>query len=228
MGEAADEIDRLNGRPDSVGRCLQAVDDYLADRSEANRLLIRERYLAIPQHLRVYALGDMDRKDFPLRALISDIGAPLHGDPDGRIVKAETHAAAIEYFRERDVDIARWEAQVPADGPEGSLAAPVTIPYAVYPRGWPEERGIEVLQNNYPAPIKVRGRSYPTVTHAYWALSTGDPTWQERIVAAERAYDAMKLAEDAPRHEGGRPPGSRSWRSCSEPSTPRTGSRVTS
>jgi hypothetical protein len=38
VGEAADEIDRLNGRPDSIGRCLQAVNDYLADTSESNRL----------------------------------------------------------------------------------------------------------------------------------------------------------------------------------------------
>lgn len=202
VGEAADEIDRLNGRPDSIGRCLQAVNDYLADMSESNRLAVRERYLAIPKHLRVYALGDMDHKDGPLRALITGIGAPLHGDPNGRIVTAETHANAIEYFRERDLAVARWEAQVPADGPERSQAATVTIPQTVYPKGWPETPGIEVLQNDYPTAINVRGRSYPTVTHAYWALSSSDPESRDRIAAAERGFDAKKLAENAPRHDG--------------------------
>jgi hypothetical protein len=30
LSEVADEIDRLNDRPNSTGRCLHAVDAYLA------------------------------------------------------------------------------------------------------------------------------------------------------------------------------------------------------
>ncbi|MCP3785206.1 hypothetical protein NLX85_17720 [Micromonospora sp. A3M-1-15] len=43
LGEVADEIDRLNDRPDSTGRCLLAVQAFLADMSERNRLAVRDR-----------------------------------------------------------------------------------------------------------------------------------------------------------------------------------------
>ncbi|MGI5215410.1 DUF7639 domain-containing protein [Plantactinospora sp. CA-290183] len=35
------------------------VRTYLTDATKGNRLRVRRRYLAIPQHLRIYALGDM-------------------------------------------------------------------------------------------------------------------------------------------------------------------------
>ncbi|GID91877.1 NADAR family protein [Amorphoplanes digitatis] len=69
----------------------------------------------------------------------------------------------------------------------------------VYPAGWPEPPGIDVLQIDYPAPVVHGAREYPTVMHAYWALSTGDPAWHDRIAAAERGIDAPALAERAPR-----------------------------
>src|SRR5262249_31760113 len=34
LGEVSDEIDYLNRRPDSTNRCLQAVEEYLADATE--------------------------------------------------------------------------------------------------------------------------------------------------------------------------------------------------
>jgi hypothetical protein len=37
LGEVADEIDKLNDRPDSTGRCLLALDQYLQSRSEEDR-----------------------------------------------------------------------------------------------------------------------------------------------------------------------------------------------
>jgi hypothetical protein len=69
LGEVADAIDTLNGRPDSTGRCLLALDQYLQSRSEAARAALGAAYEAIPAHLRRYALGDMDAKDWPLRVL---------------------------------------------------------------------------------------------------------------------------------------------------------------
>jgi predicted NAD-dependent protein-ADP-ribosyltransferase YbiA (DUF1768 family) len=40
------------------------------------------------------------------------------------------------------------------------------------------------------------------VTHAYWALSTSDLDWHDRIAAEPRSIDASRLAEHAPRREG--------------------------
>lgn len=65
LGEVRDDIDQLNGVPDSTGRCLAAVDVFRDEPTEANRNAVREAYEGIPEHLRRYALGDMDRKDFP-------------------------------------------------------------------------------------------------------------------------------------------------------------------
>ncbi|MEV6630211.1 NADAR family protein [Actinoplanes sp. NPDC051470] len=183
VGEVADEIDRLNDRPDSTGRCLMAVETYLGDPTEANRLAVRDRYLAIPEHLRVYALGDMDRKDQPLKALI---------DGDER---------AVEYFRKRGRGTAEWTARVPADGPEQAERATLTLSRHYYPNGWPADPGIQVLQNDYAAVITVDGHTYPTVTHAYWALSTSDEETHNRIAVAPRVHDAAELAKEAPRRD---------------------------
>ncbi|OJF10726.1 NADAR family protein [Couchioplanes caeruleus] len=199
LGEVADEVDRLNDRPDSTGRCLQAVTTYLADPTENNRRTVRERYLAIPEHLRTYALGDMDRKDAPLRILITDLGKQLHGWPNGPVVTEQKLAEAVAYFREREIAIETRATRIPADGPEHPQQPTLTIPKTVYPRGWPDPPGVEVLQNDYPAVITIGANTYPSVTHAYWALSTPDPGWHEQITAAPRRYDAGKLAEQAPR-----------------------------
>jgi hypothetical protein len=83
LAEVTDEIDRLNDRPDSTGRCLQAVQTYLTDATEDNRLRVRQRYLAIPEHLRIYALGDMDNRDWPLKVLATAIGDTVEDHYEG-------------------------------------------------------------------------------------------------------------------------------------------------
>jgi hypothetical protein len=178
--EVADEIERLNGRPDSGERCRQAVDDYLADPTEPNRLAVRDRYLAVPPHRRDVVLGDMDRKDGPIRMLITDLGLPWGPSGDG-VATEETRAAAPAYFR-RMRRARRAAAAVPADGPEWPAALPLLVPHSVFPSGLPDPPGTEALQNDYPAPITVGGRTYPAVSHAYWrsrppipAPTTGSP-----------------------------------------------------
>ncbi|XVU29539.1 NADAR family protein [Actinoplanes sp. CA-054009] len=197
LGEVGDEIDRLNGRPDSTGRCLQAVRDYLSDATEDNRLLIRERYLAIPGHLRTYALGDMDNRDWPLRVLATAVGDTVEGDYEDRVATAALHAKAAEYFRDRELHRATASIRVPADGPDRPETATLTL----Y-QGRQDHPGNAVLQNGYPARLTIDGTTYPTVTHAYWALSTDDPGWCDRIAAAPDAYEAVELAEQAPRRPG--------------------------
>src|SRR3982074_1551293 len=53
IGEVADEIEQLNGRPTSSERCMQAVERFVADQSEENRARLAEAYAAIPAHVRM-------------------------------------------------------------------------------------------------------------------------------------------------------------------------------
>jgi predicted NAD-dependent protein-ADP-ribosyltransferase YbiA (DUF1768 family) len=188
IGEVADEIDQLAGRPDSTDRCLAAADVYRHDPTEANRAALEEAYLAIPEHLRNYALGDMDYKDGPLR--------DLFGADD------EARQRALDYFADQDQERATAEASLPADGPEGSARSTITIRGTVYPSGWPTDPGLEVLQNSYPAPITSQGGTYPSVTHAYWALSTSDELARARIAETANPFQAREIAEAAPRRDG--------------------------
>jgi hypothetical protein len=107
----------------------------------------------------------------PFRILIAEIGDDVDlEDP----VTEETRDAAFAYFIERDHDIEKWKTTVPADGPKTAVSPAVYVAGRVYPKEWPTDPGLAVLQNNYPAPISVHGHEYPTVTHAYWALSAAD------------------------------------------------------
>jgi predicted NAD-dependent protein-ADP-ribosyltransferase YbiA (DUF1768 family) len=178
---------------------MLAVQTYLAEPTEEHRLAVRDRYLAIPEHLRVYALGDMDHKDLPLQILVADLGETVHWWPDDVVVTEEARAGAVQYFREQDRQLVRWQARVPADGPERAQAPTLSLNRTYYPQGFPADPGNLVLQNDYPATINVNGRDYPTVIHAYWALSTADPDRQDEIGRAATPFDAQELAERAER-----------------------------
>jgi predicted NAD-dependent protein-ADP-ribosyltransferase YbiA (DUF1768 family) len=203
LGDVADDLDRLNRRPDSYRRCLQALRVYLADPSEANRVVLRERYLGIPQHRRRLRLRAMDPR---LRILISDIGAACRGDRQERTVTREMHDEALAYLREQQrADQKRQGRPNPAlaDGPATAQSPPVHIFNARHPHAWPEERGVQGgLYNDFPAAITVNGRMYPTVTHAYWALSTADRQWHDRIAAEPDPQAATGLGHQAPRLDG--------------------------
>ncbi|MFD0685819.1 NADAR family protein [Actinomadura fibrosa] len=205
LGEVADDIETLNGRPDSTDRCMAVLDRYLETREEADRRALREAYLAIPEHKRHYALGDMDQKDRPLVYLCTDIGErPIGGwfqDQDEAVTE-DMRAWALEYFAERDRVHEEYAKRRPADDPLEPAAGTVHLGGRVFPQGPPEVAGIVALQNEYPAPIRVGTTVYPSVTHAYWALSTADAGVRESIRLASRPSDARKLAEGAERVEG--------------------------
>ncbi|MFD5198963.1 NADAR family protein [Streptomyces sp. NPDC058375] len=200
LAEVRDTLDELNGRPDSTGRCLAAVDAFLADRSEANRAAVRAAYLAVPETKRHYALGDMDRKDQPLRALAAGPGGMLEGSPDG-VITAEAYEEAVAYFEERARLIAELPFREPADGSATAHAPAVHLPHS-YPRQRAESPGKVALRNDYPAPIDVDGTLYPSVAHAYWALSVADPAERAAVASAETAWAASALAADSVRHDG--------------------------
>jgi hypothetical protein len=122
LGEVADEIDKLNGRPDSTGRCLHALDQYLVSRTEEDRAALRAAYEAIPEHLRRYALGDMDSKDWPLRVLCAGPGGQVetYYQPGHEPVTEDMHQRALDYFANRQRDRDKWAQRTYPDGPEGA------------------------------------------------------------------------------------------------------------
>lgn len=163
---------------------------------------MRELYEAIPEHMRHYALGDMDRKDMPLRVLASGLGARIerwYGEPVE--VAEQVHARALEYFAERDRVRLEYGQKVPGDGATEPMDTSVLINQKVFSKGWPDDAGILVLRNEYPSPIEVADCTYSTITHAYWALSVADEAQRAEILLTERPYDAQKLAEAFPRRD---------------------------
>jgi predicted NAD-dependent protein-ADP-ribosyltransferase YbiA (DUF1768 family) len=199
LGEVADWIDRLNGRPDSKDRCLIAVDQYLQSRSEQDRAALRTAYEAIPEHRRRYALADMDRKDWPLRVLCAGVGGRIetHFEPGGTLVTDEMHQDSLEYFAKRQHYRDNPHRRTYPDGPEGADSATVHLNGSFPSGGWPADAGVLVLRNEYPAAVEIDSVSYPTVEHGYWALAVADPAVAEQIRAAEWAYEAEKLARQA-------------------------------
>ncbi|WP_457033569.1 NADAR family protein [Kitasatospora sp. P5_F3] len=200
VAEVRDTIDQLNGRPDSTGRCLAAVDVFLADRTEENRAAARAAFLAVPESQRRYALGDMDSKDWPLRVLVAGPGSRTYLSFDGTVTQ-EGYDSALAYFEER----ARWRAErstrVPADGPAAPHAPAVKL-YHSYPNKPVADPGKLGLRNDYPAPIIVGRVSYPSVAHAYWAMSVAQPEISAAITTADTSAAARTLAAGTPRREG--------------------------
>ncbi|MCP3756197.1 NADAR family protein [Streptomyces sp. TBY4] len=173
VAEVRDSIDQLNKRPDSTGRCLAAVDAFLADRTEENRAAARTAFLAVPETQRRYTLGDMDSKDWPLRVLVAGPGGRTYLPIDPPVTQ-EAYDSAIAYFEQR----ARWKEQqrtrVPADGPEVPYAPAVHLAHSF--RSEPlTDPGRVGLRNEYPAPITVGGIVHPSVADAYWSLSIAPP-----------------------------------------------------
>ncbi|WP_327252902.1 NADAR family protein [Streptomyces sp. NBC_01244] len=199
VAEVRDTIDRLNERPDSAGRCMAAVEAFLADRTEENRSAARTAFLAVPVSRR-RALGDMDSKDWPLRVLVAGPGGRTYVPADPPVTQ-EAYDRAVEYFEQRADRLAEWRARATADGPEVSYAPVVHLrPWiADDPVADPGRGG---LRNEYPAPITVDKVDYPSVAHAYWALSAAQPDVRATIAAAATHAAARDLAVATPRREG--------------------------
>ncbi|GAB2603973.1 hypothetical protein Aab01nite_47560 [Paractinoplanes abujensis] len=201
LGDLADDLDRLNGRPDSSRRCWDALVAYAADPSPAGLETVRELYHAVPAHRRIFMLGDMDQNDVPVRILLAEPGETIPARHPERTltVSPAVREGALEYFRRSERGAAESRERDTADGPE--TTAPLRVGGHVYPNGWPEPPGPEVLQIDYPAVVGHGGREYASVMHAYWALSTSDAAWHDRIAATARGLDARRRAEEAPRRE---------------------------
>jgi ribA/ribD-fused uncharacterized protein len=194
IAEVADEIDHLAGRPTSEDRCRTALDRYLAEPGDEHLAALRDAYFAVPEHLRLYLLGDQDAKDYPLRLLITPVGeVPLGESPDdGTIVESSDHEAALEYFRERRDERLRTQVTPPPWEDDAVTSFPSTIRFDGHNGGRP------FLANDYPAPIVLSEGTFPTVEHAYWALATTDRDARDTIARAATAREARQVAQGAP------------------------------
>jgi hypothetical protein len=123
VGEVADEIERLNGRPTTKTRCLEALERYREQPTESRRRELSAAYLAIPSHERDYILGDMDVRDWPLRVLASKVGKKALGVGPTRVVTEENRASALAYFEERERETAAWNEETNGRDPKGPQAA---------------------------------------------------------------------------------------------------------
>ncbi|MFG3589460.1 NADAR domain-containing protein [Streptomyces sp. NPDC047990] len=199
VAEVRDTLDQLNGRPDSGDRCMEAVHAFLADQTEENRTVARTAFMAVPRRHRV--LGDMDRKDWPLRILLAGPGGHTYRFPNDPPVTQEQYDEALAYFEPHRPRRDR-RARIPADGPAASRAPAVHI-YHLFPQAPVSEpdsrRG---LHNNYPAPITVGDATYPSVAHAYWALSIARPQDRDAVAAADSYAAARRRAMGSPCHDG--------------------------
>ncbi|GAA2738022.1 NADAR family protein [Actinocorallia aurantiaca] len=206
IGEVADEIDRLNGRPDSLERCRDVAVRYAHSRAEQDRHALRAAYGMVPAHQRVY-LGDMDSRDIPFRLLIAEVGGEWEeyfhyedesgAEDGGETVTEQTREWAFRYFKDWDTPDPTRAAVREADGPVEASSPTVYLNEGrpMYPRA-------HGLRNTYPAPFTVAGQVYPTVEHAYWALSVADETQREAIRTAQTTSQAQQFAARLERRPG--------------------------
>jgi ribA/ribD-fused uncharacterized protein len=199
IGEVADEIEHLNGRPTSSERCMQRLERFVADPTEENRVDLAEAYAAVPAHLRMYLLGDQDAKDTPLRTLLTGIGEKLETvyGPTDRTVTPEMHERALGYFRKRFTQRETPEQVhnfLDPDGPDRYEDSVVRFD--------DHDGGLGFLSSSAEAPFEYDGVTYRTIDHAYWSLATDDPPVREQIARAPRPYDAKKLGQAARRRDG--------------------------
>lgn len=195
IAEVADEIERLAGRPTTNDKCLVALDSYLDEPTDEHLTALRNAYYAVPEHLRIYLLGDQDAKDFPLRTLITPVGElpyPEFSDEDDQRVTRSDLDGAWEYFRTRRKEQKRLETEPPSWKDDSPPHSPSVVRFDKHDGGHP------YLANDYPTPITIAEGSFPTVEHAYWTLATTDSEARKRIAEAATGGEARRIGQSAP------------------------------
>ncbi len=196
IAEVTDEIEHLAGRTTSEDRCHIALDRYLDEPTDSHLAALRDAYFAVPEHLRIFLLGDQDNKDFPLRTLITPVGEVLAGwfPGDGEnVVQLRDHENALAYFHRRAQDQQQDKAPPPRWDDDPVASEPSVVRFDRHDGGHP------YLATDYPAPITITEGTFPTVEHAFWALATMDRETREKIACASTAREVHQLAQDAPR-----------------------------
>ncbi|RFU36992.1 NADAR family protein [Actinomadura logoneensis] len=195
VAEVLDRIAELNDRPTTADRCHDAIRRWRREPTEANRRLVRNAYLAVPAHERVFLLGDMDLQDIPLRRLATDPGQPVCGD--GPIATEEMYLQVKEYFDAGDRGEETYRAKIALRHADDPAPTPAVI---LNERGGPSGDVLDdaVLRNEFPSPLTYRGQTYRTALHAYWAQAVAAPDDHDRVRDAETAHEAQELGGSRP------------------------------
>ncbi|MEU1182013.1 NADAR family protein [Streptomyces sp. NPDC005820] len=200
--EVADVMAELAGRPTTSERCRDTIEVFRAEPTEAHRELLREAYLAIPPHRRVYFLGDMDHQDRPVKILLTALGEQVDGD--GPVATDELHRWALDYFTRGDEGVEREKERRAvryADDPATAGRPAVVLHETVFPKGHPAKLGLFALYNDFPVPLRYAGDTYASVLHGYWALSTAHEADRLAVRDAPTPAEAQERGGRAVRRE---------------------------
>jgi predicted NAD-dependent protein-ADP-ribosyltransferase YbiA (DUF1768 family) len=146
-----------------------------------------------------------------VKVLIGEIGdlvMPRTPPFEERPITEEDRRAAISYFAAEKTRVTEWRQRTNNNDPDGPPSEPTPPSIGeggtrfAKGGGWVDMSGDGYLSNDVPTPIVVNGIQYPSVTHAYWSLSTNDPAAAEAIRLAPRASEATRLGAEARRKDG--------------------------
>ena len=191
--DVSDRIEAFNERPTAGQRCRDAIRRFQQERPSPTGHFSD----GIPGG--ATASSDLcPRRHGPsgptLRILLTDIGEPVDGD--GPVVTAKMHQDVLNYFNAGDQGVQsekeRRAAQHSDDPSEPGRPALISHE-TVYPQGWPEEPGLFMLRNDFPAQIVFAGECYASVLHGYWAWAAADDADRRRIRDAASGREAHDL-----------------------------------
>lgn len=69
MNELTDKFNELNGRENSINKCVRIFDEYKQNPTKKLRDELKYAYEAVPEHQRIF-VGTMDTKDYEVRQII--------------------------------------------------------------------------------------------------------------------------------------------------------------
>ncbi|MBE1469103.1 ribA/ribD-fused uncharacterized protein [Kibdelosporangium phytohabitans] len=132
-----------------------------------------------------------------MRVLVTGPGNHIDVGSKRVEITEAAQADALEYFAERAEDHRRYAKRATVDGPAEPVESSTRIEYAVFPEGWPQDSGVLVLRNEFPAPLTIGETTYPTVTHAYWGLAVADEQRRAAVLRAEAPHAARRVAANS-------------------------------
>lgn len=193
LAEVADILDRLNGRPTITHRWFDAMRAYGRQPSEERLAELRTADDAIPDNWGW--LVDSAATDAAWK-ILHGVGQPWFGIPLTQEQIDEATATLVEYARE--FDAAAYEPK--ATGVAGASTIELRDLNFAHPEPIPDYPN--ALRNEYPAPLTVEGRTYASLHHAFYALSTLDEAGRDAIAAEKLGYRVPYIAEDYPERDG--------------------------
>lgn len=193
IAEVADILDRLNGRPTITARWFDAMRAYGREPSEERLAELRTADDAIPDNWGW--LVDSAETDAAWK-ILRGVGQSWWRGALTQEQIDEATATLVEYAREFDTAEHEPKASGVAVTPTIELrdlnfAHPEPVPD--YPNA---------LRNEYPVPLTVEGRTYSSLHHAFYALSTLDEEGRDAIAAEKLGYRVPYVAEDYPERDG--------------------------